>query len=137
MTREEGPPGWEVPPWELPGNFRLDCEPHRGPLLRWLANAGFLCALTSFFPCVCPLVFCLVPPDTVVLFAAPVGLSVLGASLGLTVWALARHDLGRMGKGLINPEGEWETKFAKKRAGACLGVSLVSLLLWSGLALLV
>src|SRR4051812_40126339 len=25
-----------VPPWELPGNFRLDCEPHRAQLLQVL-----------------------------------------------------------------------------------------------------
>jgi hypothetical protein len=29
------------PPWERPGCFRLDCEPHRGELLWWLAYEGF------------------------------------------------------------------------------------------------
>lgn len=31
-----------VPPWELPGCFRLDCEPHRGDMLKRLAIAGLI-----------------------------------------------------------------------------------------------
>ena len=34
ITDRPSPP---VPPWELPGNFRRDCEPHRAGLLQALA----------------------------------------------------------------------------------------------------
>jgi hypothetical protein len=56
--RARRPAGWDVPPWELPGNFRLDCQPHRGPLLRRLANSGLVCAVVSWFPCGCCLAPC-------------------------------------------------------------------------------
>jgi hypothetical protein len=39
-----------VPPWERPGCFRLDCEPHRGMLLRWMGRASLIIGCISFIP---------------------------------------------------------------------------------------
>jgi hypothetical protein len=104
--------GWEVPPWERPGGFRLDCEPHRGPLLLWLGRFSRGCGLLFTVPC---------------LF----GLSgLIGLPLGLTVWLLARRDLDRMQKGLLDPRGERETRQAWDYGWDGLVLSASGLLGW-------
>ncbi len=82
------------PPWELPGGFRRDCEPHRADLLLRLSGASRLCCLLALVPC----------------FA---GLPALFAvALGLTTYALARRDLALMRKELMGPSGEADTRLA-------------------------
>ena len=39
-----------IPPWELPGRFRLDCEPHRGLMLEWIALASMIAVGLSVVP---------------------------------------------------------------------------------------
>lgn len=113
----------ELPPWELPGHCRRDYRPHRGPLLRRLANTAFVLAVASY-PGLC----------LHALLAVWVGL--LGSGLGLATWTLARHDLVQMRGGSRDPAGEGETYFALGRAawGCFMGVGPVlvgaDLLVW-------
>jgi hypothetical protein len=115
--------GWEVPPWEIPGNFRLDCEPHRGFLLRWLANIAFLCALGAWG-------FFLTTPLFYLgrkLGYATSSFVVLGCAagiLGLAAWLLARRDLARIRAGCMDPTGEGEVQFARTRGCVSFLLSL-------------
>src|SRR4051795_13430283 len=63
-----------LPPWELPGNFRRDCEPHRAGLLRLL---GALSLGLGVLDAVVVLLFPL-PLDTAVWVVGPVELTVYG-----------------------------------------------------------
>jgi hypothetical protein len=131
--RAEKHPKWDIPPWELPGNFRLDARPHRGPLLRRLANAAFVCAAVSFYPNVCFLAICLVR-SWGMLFGPAVVLGLLGVGLALPTWVLARRDLQEMRKGRTCADGG-ETRFARDRAVVGFSLGLFSSL-WSGTWLL-
>jgi hypothetical protein len=120
-----------VPPWEQPGFFRLDCEPHRGTLLNWLAFPSlFLC----YFSILVQFVFfwsalhahhglwsAFTNPRYLNVCAIGLTFSLLGAPLSLASWVIARHDLVIMSKGLMDPAGE------KKTSGAWL-MGLVGLL---------
>jgi xanthine/uracil permease len=128
-------PHWDIPPWELPAGFRLDAKPHRGALLRRLANASFVCAAASFYPFGCLLVFCIVESWVRILLPAVV-LGVFGWLLGLTVWVVARRDLEEMRFGTISQDGEGETQFARDRAALGLVCGFCSFLLWGTMLLL-
>jgi hypothetical protein len=96
-------------PWERPGAVRRDCETHRGTWLLALADADLLVGALSL----------------ALGFLAPLGLD-----LGVTAWALASHDLGRMRAGLMDPAG-WEAAArARTRAGAGVALSLYGAALW-------
>jgi hypothetical protein len=97
-------------PWERPGAFRLDCEPHRGGLLCWLGLGSYLLGFLSLF--------LLLP-------------SLGGLPLGVAVWRTARRDLARMGAGLMDARGQADTEKAKSHATIGVELNLV------GLALLV
>src|SRR5213080_2226366 len=96
---EDGP--WETPPWELPGCCRLDAEPHRGTLLRRLANASFLAAVASCYPLLCCCLAGLVQDHfALAVLSAPgalLGLAAAGAGIGIS--RLARRDLIEMRAG--------------------------------------
>jgi hypothetical protein len=78
-------------PWEEPGCVRRDCEPHRGPFLRSMASFGTpLLYLSVFIPF----------------------LALLVIPVNITTWILARRDLARMRAGLMDPEGEVDTRWA-------------------------
>jgi hypothetical protein len=81
-----------IPPWEQPGCFRLDCEPHRSGLLYCLAWIGLILSLVSSVTLGLPL-----------LVAFPVSLA---------TWTMARRDLALMLKGLMDPQGEKRTRQA-------------------------
>jgi hypothetical protein len=138
LTTEGNIAPWSVPPWELPGGFRFDSQPHRGPLLRRLANAAFVCSMLSYYPILgsCCLVFCF-EESWIKIFGTAAVLGLLGSCLGLVVWLLARGDLEAMRTGLIDPEGKWETKFGRDRAVDSFGLGLGSLLMWTSPVLLV
>lgn len=127
---------WDIPPWELPGSFRFDSKPHRGPLLRRLANATFVCAILSLYPFGCSIVFCIVESWINILLGVATILGLLRSGLGLVVWMLARGDLEEMRAGLTNPEGRWETEFGRDRAVLSFGLGLSSFLLWCPVFLL-
>jgi hypothetical protein len=101
-------------PWEKPGRFRLDCEPHRAGLLLLLGDISFWLAIVSLCTCL---------PGVVSL------------PLGATVWVNARRDLERMHAGTMDPRGRDRTALA--RSGGGLGVVL-TLLAWAvwGLSML-
>ncbi len=124
-------PSWDIPPWELPGGFRFDTMPHRGPLLRWLANVAFVCAALSFYPLTgCYFVFWIEESRIRHFFGAAAVLGLVATFLGSQVWRLAGGDLEAMRTGLIDPEGKWETKFAHDRAVNSIGLGLAAFLLW-------
>jgi hypothetical protein len=91
-------------PWERPGAFRLDCEPHRSSLLLALGQASLVLGLASWF--------CLLP--------APPGLL-----LGVCVWIVSRHDLKLMHAGLMDRDGERGTRRATHAALVGAALSLV------------
>jgi hypothetical protein len=111
--RNEGITDRPVPPWQLPGAVRRDCEPHRGELLRRLDLVAVLLAWAG------------------ALLIVP---SLLALALVAFIRFLARHDLALMRRGLLDPAGEADTR----RAGRGLvPVALLPLLWWAGVALLV
>jgi hypothetical protein len=126
---------WDLPPWELPGGFRFDAKPHRGPFVRRVANVGFVCSTAALYPIVATFFFCFVE-SYVLLLAPAVALGLLGVILGLTAWVLAHQDLVEMQTGLTNPEGEGETRFAHDRAFVSFVLGLGCFLLWGAGALL-
>lgn len=130
-----GIPRWDIPPWELPGDIRFDSQPHRGPLLRRLANVAFVCSVLSYFPLFgCPyFIFYVfyVDESWITLFWAASIVGLLSACLGLEVWMLARGDLEEMRTGLNDPEAKSETKFGRDRALDGFILGLGSFLLWS------
>ncbi len=114
-------PAPSVPPWELPGQFRRDCAPHRAGLLGALANTSALVGTLS-----------LVPPFA--LACAPLG-ALLGLPLGLTAWVLARRDLAEMRAGRTDPSGEAGTEAARKLALLGVVTGLLSVALCAGVSL--
>jgi hypothetical protein len=107
----------EDKPWERPGSFRLDCEPHRGVLLVRLAWAGLSCALGTILA---TLIMCVIP--------FPHGLFGGFVSLPLTIGVVltAKYDLRQMNRGERDPSGRELTEQAHALAG--LGTLLVFML---------
>ena len=90
--RTEGITDKPVRLWELPGAVRRDCEPHRGKLLLRLSmlTAG------------------LAASGAVLLITA-----LLAVPLAAAIFAVARHDLASMRRGVMAPAGEADTDLAK------------------------
>jgi ABC-type dipeptide/oligopeptide/nickel transport system permease component len=102
-----------VPPWELPGAFCRDGEPHRADWLCRVGRAGCGAALFAWVISL-PITFAAVSDSVrwrnakvsaalVVLFALP------GLLLGITAMAQARRDLGLMLRGMMDPSGRGRT----------------------------
>src|SRR5919199_599959 len=85
-----------IPPWELPGNFRRDCEPHRAQVVQVLAGLGLSAgAGTAFLGVGVAGALCMGPPPRTVtnVLAASSVLGVValpGICLGGQAWLLAR-----------------------------------------------
>ena len=108
-----------IPPWEQPGFFRLDCQPHRDTLLNWLAFPSvFLC----YFSILVELVFfwsalhghyslwsAFTDPRYLNVCAIGLTFSLFGAPLSLAAWLIARHDIAMMRKGLRDPSEKEQT----------------------------
>jgi hypothetical protein len=93
----------EKPPWEEPGNFRLDCEPHRAHFLLFMGNVSMamgILALCTFLP------------------------TLINCIIAFAVGVMARNDLAKMSAGLMDPMGENLTMMATRRAviGVALGM---------------
>lgn len=97
-------------PWELLGESRRDCEPHRGRLLRRLARISLLTGGLSF----------LCPP-----------LALIGLPMGLLIRMLARRDLDAIFAGEMDHRGYAETEKARNDSHAGVVVSWLGLLFWS------
>ncbi len=106
-----------VPPWERPGCFRLDCEPHRGNLLWWTGIAG------AFVGCY-----------SVCLLCAPIAspfLTSAGLLLGSTTRHFALHDLRLMERGWIDRRGRRKTADGLRGSLIALVSSWLGLVLWA------
>jgi hypothetical protein len=106
-----------LPPWEQPGCFRRDCEPHRGDLLWWLGFASLFLGFLALVPC------CGWIPGLV------------GIPLGLCSRYLAKGDLAKMRAGRMDPSGEGITASALALSNNGLGFSILGTVLWGGLLL--
>ncbi|HEY7311705.1 MAG TPA: hypothetical protein VH643_20250 [Gemmataceae bacterium] len=107
-----------IPPWERPGCFRRDCEPHRGNLLASLACAGLTLGCLALYP----------------LYGLVFGL--LGIPVSLCNRYLAKADLAKMQAGRMNPYGEGVTASAKNMSTLGLAFSIAGTVVWGGLLLL-
>jgi hypothetical protein len=94
-------------PWEQPGAVRRDVEPHRGDLLVLLGTASLVCGF---------LTPALVVPG------------VVGLPLSVVVLVLAYRDLGRMGRGMLDPAGRAEAEKAIQHALVGLFFNVIGLL---------
>ena len=122
-------------PWELIGESRRDCEPHRGRLLRWLARISLLVGVLSF----------LYPPIAALLLFDGMGLEagwlqlslvllpngLMGFLLGSVIQMLARRDLDAMSAGNMDQRGYGDTEKARIESHAGAVVSLLGSLFWS------
>jgi hypothetical protein len=97
-------------PWERRGYMRLDCEPHRARLVRFLGIASLVLGVLS-------------------LCGGVTGLAAL--PMGVAAWTMARADLAKMRAGLMDPRGEKRTH----QGGDCglfgMLLSLLALGFWA------
>src|SRR5690242_9130190 len=107
-----------VPPWERPGCFRRDCEPHRGNFLWWLAFAGLILGILALAP----------------EYGWMPGL--IGIFLGLCSRYMAKTDLAKMQAGLMDPFGRAVTGSAEDFSNAGLVLSVIGTVFWGGVVLL-
>lgn len=106
-----------VPPWEEPGCFRLDCEPHRGEFLKVIASVSVAVSFLS----ICPLTYIAV---------------ILALPLSLSIWFLARHDLALMRKGQIDPNGEGLTDAARRISFGAFVAAVIVAAFWGFILLI-
>jgi hypothetical protein len=100
-----------VPPWEMPGAVRRDCEPHRATTLHALALAGF--GLSMFG--------CLIVP------------ALMGLPLSVAAGILARRDLAAMASGKMDASGAEHTENVTMvaRSGMILAITWLAVpMLW-------
>src|SRR4051812_35551876 len=99
-----------IPPWELPGNFRLDGEPDRGLLLLqigWLSRAAGFCSLLALCG---TLVLDMTRKCFLAFSVASLVLGVAGFILGVLARKLAARDLALMRQGWMDPRGRELTR---------------------------
>ncbi len=110
-----------IPPWEQPGFYRMDCEPHRSALLLCLSLPTFIPCLPAFL-FLYTVLFIYVnrrgdfPPELYGdKYPLPEAgfpgfliliLSLIGIVLALPALRLARHDLTKMRAALMDPRGK-------------------------------
>jgi hypothetical protein len=116
-----------VPPWELPGAFRRDAEPHRADWLSGLANAAYgACSLAFVISTPIVLVAVVGGREEAEVGAAVLAISALpGLLLGAVALAQARRDLGLMLRGLMDPGGQDRTAIAAQRGRDAVVLSLI------------
>jgi hypothetical protein len=111
--RNQGITDKPVPPWQLPGAVRRDCEPHRVELFQRLSLVTSLLAAAG------------------ALLVVP---ALLALGLAVAVWFMARDDLALMRLGRMGPAGEDDTRQAR---GEAMFAALLPLLAWAVIALLI
>src|SRR5262249_6927799 len=94
--------------------FRMDCVSHRGEILTGMAILGLIVSQLSM---------CL-----------PL-LLVIGMPLNVTTWYLARLDLAKMSKGLMDPGGQKVTTEAQRSAVFAFAIGILWGLIWAMLLL--
>ncbi len=110
------------PPWEQPGAFRKDCEPHRGIFLNLglvlpsFLIGGFALILQGFY--ILSVLQghcerdgrhksweCFADPKYRGICGIILIVSSVGLFPGLAAWLLARRDLAKINKGVMDPRG--------------------------------
>lgn len=76
-------------PWEKRGAMRLDAEPHRGKIVRYLGGASLIMGVLSFCTGFTGLV---------------------GVPLGMAALLMAHRDLAKMRAGVMDRRGEKRTR---------------------------
>jgi hypothetical protein len=110
MSESVKPADEDDRPWEQPGAFRLDCEPHRGGLIRGLGLwAQVTCVAGLCLPWLLP----------------------ISLGLGLTAWLLARRDLLEMDAGLRDSAGRTATREGRKGGLDAAAVAVLLAALWA------
>jgi hypothetical protein len=102
-------PKGDDPPWEQPRGFRLDYEPHRGPLLRAF---GLVSLVTGF------LSFCIVP------------LAIVPLAVGLSVCLIAGKDMAKMQGGRMDPTGMALVWDASGSGAGGVTTGILAILFW-------
>jgi hypothetical protein len=133
----DDPDASSIPPWEMPGAFRRDCEPHRAGLLVRLAHismsSGYLSVVLYFF---------MVPlgPLAILLLFLVIAPVLIALALGGLTYLLSRHDLARMERGFMDRTGQAATESARRNSatavrlgalGGIIAVGLVLFVYWS------
>ena len=108
-----------IPPWERPGCFRRDCEPHRGDMLWWLGFTSHFLGILALVP------GCGWMPG------------IVGIPFGLCGRYMAKGDLVKMRAGRMNPYGEGITESAMSRCEDGLVFSIFGTVVWGALHLFV
>jgi hypothetical protein len=93
-------------PWELTGDARRDCAPHRANLLIKMARLSLVAAGLSFF-------------------GLPVNL--IGLPLGLGTWAMACHDRDRICAGDMDQTGYHPTEKARSDSRAAVFLNILAI----------
>jgi hypothetical protein len=87
----------QMPPWEMPGAVRRDCESHHGTEFALAGRIVLTFAILSFFACFTPL--------SLVVFPACI-----------LIWRLMRRELRLMDRGMVDPEGRRKIEIADHEA---------------------
>jgi hypothetical protein len=125
----------ELPPWQQPGNYRRDGEPHRGPMLLALATVGLTVSVPGCCLSVLGLSATLVNGpdrplgDFLISRGMIVGVELLGLALGLLAWLPAKWDVAGMKRGAVDPAGQWDTQRACSAGLAWVLIAVLSLCL--------
>ena len=106
---------------------RITYKPHWGTILLAM---GVISIPLSFPFFLCSVIYASTnpPPD---FFLFLISLALPGLFLGLSTWLMARHDLAKMGKGLINPAGKALTRQAELLAIWGINLCLLGLAFWA------
>jgi hypothetical protein len=122
-------PEREDRPWEQPGAVRRDCESHRGALLARASYAAAVFGIASLgtSPCAFGLGSESLRGEEALTVLVPLFCNGIAFLISLSVWFVARQDLHRMSKGVMDPAGRCQTAAAKRWAE---GVVIVGLIPW-------
>lgn len=101
-------------PWELSGEARYDCEPHRAKQLAIPAYISIVAGIASLI--------CFYP-------------ALVGLPLGLVVWSMARQDLDRIAAGDMDHNGYHPTERVRSNARAGVILSIMGTV-WCGLPMM-
>jgi hypothetical protein len=97
-------------PWELVGQSRRDCEPHRARLLLVFSRISLGAGCLSLIPC-----FGLIP-------------AIFGFWLGIATRTMARRDLDMISAGDMDHQGYHETDKARSNSHAAVMLSVLGFL---------
>src|SRR5262245_58843048 len=104
-----------IPPWERPGCFRMDCELHRAGLLRLMGAASLTASFLSI--------------------PFPLPFLAIGLALCVITRLMARSDLAKMHKGLMDSGGMGLATEAQEAGLIGFVLNLLSVVVWGAVFL--